>query len=115
MFNLFMYYRLDPTIIILLPAILLALYAQTKVNSSFSKYLRIGTSKQYTGSQVARQLLDSEMLQSIPIERSVGRLSDHYDPQNRVLRLSNEVYNSSSIASVSVAAHEVGHVIQQAN
>lgn len=115
MFNLFMYYHLDPTIVILLPAILLSVYAQTKVNSNFNKYLRIGTSKQYTGAQVARQLLDSEMLHAIPIERSRGRLSDHYDPQNRILRLSNDVYDSTSIASVSVAAHEVGHAIQHAN
>lgn len=105
----------DPTMIILIPTIILALYAQTKVQSNFNKYLRVQTEKGYSGVQVARLLLDQNGLQHIPIELSRGKLSDHYDPRKEVLRLSKEVYDGSSIASVSVAAHEVGHAIQHAN
>ncbi len=105
----------DPTMIILIPTIILTLYAQNKVNSNFKKYLKVQTAKGYTGLQVARLLLDQHGLQNIPIELSRGSLSDHYDPGKKVLRLSGEVYKGTSIASVSVAAHEVGHAIQDAN
>lgn len=105
----------DPTMILLIPAILLTVYAQGKVKSSFSKYLRVPTRMGYTGAQVARMLLDQHGLYRIPIEVARGQLSDHYDPRKGVLRLSGEVYQGSSIASVSVAAHEVGHAIQHAN
>lgn len=105
----------DPTMIILIPTIILTLYAQTKVQSNFNKYLRVPTEKRYSGFQVARLLLDQNGLQHVPIEKSRGKLSDHYDPRKEVLRLSEEVYSGSSIASVSVAAHEVGHAIQHAN
>lgn len=105
----------DPTMIILIPTILLTLFAQTRVRSSFNKYLRVKTEKGYTGVQVARLLLDQNGLQHIPIELSRGQLSDHYDPKSEVVRLSREVYQGSSIASVSVAAHEVGHAIQHAH
>lgn len=108
-----MYY--DSTMLILIPTIILTFYAQSKVKSNFNKYLRIQTEKGYTGIQVARLLLDQNGLQHIPIELSRGTLSDHYDPTKEVLRLSEEVYHGSSIASVSVAAHEVGHAIQHAN
>lgn len=105
----------DPTMIILIPTIIFTLYAQSKVKSNFNKYLRVPTRKGYTGLQVARLLLDQHGLQHIPIELARGHLSDHYDPGKKVLRLSGEVYQGSSIASVSVAAHEVGHAIQHAN
>jgi len=112
MFYPFGFWGFDPTIIILIPTILLTLYAQGKVKSSFSKYLRVNTRKGYTGAQVARILLDDHQLQDVPIEVSRGQLSDHYDPTQRVLRLSGDVYQGTSIAAVSVAAHEVGHAIQ---
>ncbi|SMP43223.1 zinc metallopeptidase [Anoxynatronum buryatiense] len=112
MFYPFGFWGFDPTIIILIPTILLTLYAQGKVKSSFSKYLRVNTRKGYTGAQVARILLDDHQLKDVPIEVSQGQLSDHYDPTQRVLRLSGEVYQGNSIAAVSVAAHEVGHAIQ---
>lgn len=105
----------DPTTIILIPAIILTLYAQRKVQSNFAKYSMVPTEKGYTGIQVARLLLDQNGLQDVPIELTRGRLTDHYDPKARVLRLSEDVYYGSSIASVSVAAHEVGHAIQHAN
>nr|WP_093371793.1 zinc metallopeptidase [Tindallia magadiensis] len=102
----------DPTMLILIPAILLTLYAQGKVKSSFAKYLRVPTRKNYTGAQVARTLLNEHGLSDIPIEVTPGHMSDHYDPVRQILRLSPEVYRGSSIAAVSVAAHEVGHAIQ---
>ena len=105
----------DSTMIILIPTIILTLYAQSKVNSNFKKYLKVPTKKGYTGLQVARLLLDQHGLQDIPIGMSMGALSDHYDPGKRELRLSEAVYKGTSIASVSVAAHEVGHAIQHAN
>ncbi|ERJ10925.1 zinc metallopeptidase [Haloplasma contractile] len=108
------FYGFDPTIIILIPTIVFTLYAQSKVKSNFAKYLKVNTHRGYSGVQVARSLLDEAGLQDIPIELAKGHLSDHYDPRNRVLRLSQEVYNRSSIASVSVSAHEVGHAIQHA-
>lgn len=105
-------YGFDPTFIVLLPAILFSLYAQMKVNSTFNKFFRIKNSYGYTGFQVARKLLDSHGLQGVSIEMIAGKLSDHYDPRKRVLRLSNDVYNSNSLAAVGVAAHECGHAIQ---
>lgn len=114
MFRPFGFFRFDPTMLILIPTILLTLYAQSKVKSNFNKYLKVNTQKGYTGAQVARQLLDQSNLQNVIIETSKGKLSDHYDPRNQVLRLSPEVYQGRSIASVSVAAHEVGHAIQHA-
>ena len=105
----------DPTYIILIPAIIFTMYAQSKVKSTFQRYLQIRAQKGYTGFEVARSLLDRNGLRDVPIELSQGSLSDHYDPRNRVLRLSREVYQGNSIASVSVAAHEVGHAIQHAH
>ena len=115
MFYPFSYFRFDPTMIILIPAVILTIYAQSKVQSNFNKYLRVPTKRGYTGVQVARRLLDQHGLQNIPIELSRGKLSDHYDPTKGILRLSQEVYEGHSVAAVSVAAHEVGHAIQHAN
>jgi uncharacterized protein len=103
---------LDPTLIILIPAMLFAAYAQSKINSTFNTYLRVRNSNGYTGYKVARTILDNHGLQNIPIELIKGHLTDHYDPRNRILRLSNEVYNGDSLASVGVAAHECGHAVQ---
>lgn len=102
----------DSTIIILIPAILLALYAQMKVKSSFDKFSRVPSQNGYTGAQAARELLDSYGLFDVPVEITAGTLSDHYDPSKRVMRLSSEVYYGKSIASIGVAAHETGHAVQ---
>lgn len=108
-----MFYRYsDPTFILLIPAMIFAFYAQTKVSSTFNKFLRIRNSNGYTGYEVARRILDANGLNSVPIELVRGNLTDHYDPRTRVLRLSQEVYNGSSLASAGVAAHECGHAIQ---
>lgn len=102
----------DPTMVLLIPSIILTIYAQSKVKRNFEKYLDVPTGRGYTGQEVARQLLDSNGLHDVPIERARGYLGDHYDPRKKVLRLSDAVYDRTSIASVSVAAHEVGHAIQ---
>ncbi|MCT8976879.1 zinc metallopeptidase [Clostridium sp. CX1] len=102
----------DSSFIILIPALIIAAWAQFKVSSTFEKYSKVGSSGGYTGAQVARILLDSYGLYDIPVELTPGRLSDHYDPTRRVMRLSEEVYYGNSVASIGVAAHETGHAIQ---
>ena len=96
----------------LMPAILFSMYAQLKVSTSFNKYLRVASRSGYTGSQVARMILDRNGLEDVKIEPVSGQLTDHYDPRTKVIRLSRNVHNGNSIAAVSVAAHEVGHAMQ---
>lgn len=108
-------FAFDPTMILLIPSIILAMYAQSKVRSTFARYLRVGSQRGYTGYQVARYILDNNGMKDVPVEISRGQLSDHYDPRKRVVRLSNEVYHGHSLASISVAAHETGHAIQHNN
>ena len=105
-------YWFDPTMIILLPAIILSLWAQGMVTSTFQKYKRVRSFNGLTGADVARSLLDAAGLFDVRIEQVPGSLSDHYDPRTRVLRLSGDVYGNTSVASIGVAAHEVGHAIQ---
>ena len=101
-------------LVLALPGLLLGLWARSRVKGSFDKYSKVRTARGVTGAQVARMLLDSEGLFNVQIEESKGRLSDHYDPRSRVLRLSPEVYNTPSVAAAGVAAHEMGHAIQHA-
>lgn len=103
---------IDPTYIILIPAVILSLIAQMKVNSAFNKYKRVRTLNGYTGYQVARMMLDEAGLYGISIEMCNRSLGDHYDPRSGVIRLSPEVYNEATIAAAGIAAHEVGHAIQ---
>lgn len=102
----------DPTMIILIPAIIISFWAQTKVNSVYSKYSKVRTINGYNGEQVARMMLDEAGLFDVRIEMINTKLGDHYDPSSRVLRLSPEVYNGGTISSAGIAAHEVGHAIQ---
>ncbi|MCR4944294.1 MAG: zinc metallopeptidase [Clostridium sp.] len=108
------FYGFDPTYILLLPALLISFLAQAKVNSAYNKYKSVRILNGYTGSQIARMILDSAGLYDVPIEVVNRQLGDHYDPSSRVLRLSPEVYNGNSIASAGIAAHECGHAIQHA-
>lgn len=105
----------DPTYVLLIPGIILALYAQQKVRSTFAKYSRVRASTYKTGADIARELLAQAGLHDVPVERIGGQLSDHYDPRKRIMRLSPEVYGGSSIAALAVAAHETGHAIQHAS
>lgn len=102
-------------IIYVLPALLLASYAQLKISSAFNKYSRISSETIYTGAQVARMILDRNGLYDVRVEQVGGKLTDHYDPRTKVVRLSSSIYGGNSIASMSVAAHEVGHAIQHAD
>ncbi|TDO87813.1 hypothetical protein DFR79_11327 [Halanaerobium saccharolyticum] len=102
----------DPTIIIIIPALLLAGYAQYKVKHTFSKYNDIKLNSDLTGAEAARKILVNNNLGNIEIKKTDGKLSDHYDPSNKTLNLSTDVYNNNSVAAVGVAAHEVGHAIQ---
>ncbi len=101
-------------IIISLPALLLGMWAQFKVKSTYSRFSQIRSYTGATGAQVARHILDENGLQEVPIEQTNGILSDHYDPGKKILRLSGGVYGSGSIASAGVAAHEAGHALQHA-
>jgi Zn-dependent membrane protease YugP len=102
----------DPTMLLLIPAILLALWAQALVKSTFNKFSKVPASSGLTGAEVAKRLLEVGGLGSVPIEEVGGNLSDHYDPRSRILRLSTGVARSKSVAAIGVAAHEVGHAIQ---
>lgn len=106
------YYGIDPTYLILIPAILISAWAQFKVSNTFNKFSGVRSTNGYTGAQVARILLNDAGLFDVEIQQVPGRLSDHYDPVAKVLRLSSDVYGSTSVASIGVAAHEVGHAIQ---
>ncbi len=115
MFGLGYFYGIDVFYIILvMPAMLFAMYAQMKVNSTFNKYKAIGNRRGLTGAQVARKILDMNGLQNVVVERVDGNLTDHFDPKANVVRLSDATYSSTSVAAIGVAAHEVGHAVQHA-
>jgi Zn-dependent membrane protease YugP len=104
---------IDPTYIVLaLPALMLTFYAQTRVKSAFARYNSVRSSGGVSAEAVSRALLDEFDLRNVRIERVSGNLTDHYDPRNKILRLSDSVGSSSSIAAIGVAAHEVGHAVQ---
>lgn len=107
-----MFYMWDPTMMILIPAVLLTAYAQIKINSTYNKYSQIPSKRGLTGADVARYILNQNGLFDVAIERVAGQLSDHYDPRSRVVRLSPDVYHGTSLAALGVAAHEVGHAVQ---
>ncbi|MDY4128220.1 zinc metallopeptidase [Peptostreptococcus porci] len=109
MYPMFYY---DSSMIILIPAILLSLYASFRVNSTTKKYFQVRSMKGITGQEVARRILDHNGLSNVPVYPVKGNLSDHYDPRGKTVSLSEEVYYGTSITSVSVAAHECGHAIQ---
>lgn len=104
----------DPTIILLIPAMIFSLIAQAMVKSTFSKYSNVRNGRGLTGAEAARAILDRNGLSNVRIEHIGGELTDHYDPRANVIRLSDSVYNSTSVAAVGVAAHEAGHAVQYA-
>ena len=108
------YYFFDPTMLIVLPAIILAFYAQIKVKSAYAAGDKIRTSYGMTGYEAARRILDANGLRHIRIEQIPGELTDHYDPRADVIRLSAKVYHSNTASAVGVAAHEAGHAVQYA-
>ena len=109
------YYGFDLSYLVLVvPAILLGLWAQARVQSTYARYSQVRAIRGITADQVARRILDANGLRDVSIQRIAGSLTDHYDPRERVVRLSETVYGSPSIAAIGVAAHEVGHAVQHA-
>ena len=109
------YYGFDLSYLVLVvPAILLGLWAQARVQSTYARYSQVRAVRGITADQVARRILDANGLRDVSIRRIAGSLTDHYDPRERVVRLSETVYGSPSIAAIGVAAHEVGHAVQHA-
>jgi len=104
----------DSTIFILIPAIILTIYAQYKVKTTYSKYSKILAKNGLSGKETAEELLLQNDLTNIKIEPIEGRLSDHYDPRQKKLSLSKEIYYGKSIAAQGIVAHEVGHALQDA-
>lgn len=104
----------DISMIVLIPGILLTVYAQGKVSSTYKHYSKVFSQSGYTGAQFARKMLNDNGLYDVSITQVSGHLSDHYDPRAKQVRLSTEVYNGTSIASLGIAAHEVGHAVQHA-
>ena len=102
----------DSTMILLIPGLLLAMYAQFKVSNTFKKFSKIQNSNRVTGREVAQKMLQDNRLHNVAIKGVAGSLTDHYDPRTKTVALSEDVFNSTSIAALSVAAHEVGHAIQ---
>lgn len=101
-------------LIFVLPAVIFALWASIQVNTTFQKYSKVRSARGITGAEAARRVLDANGLSHIRIERIPGNLTDHYDPRNDVIRLSDSVYDNASVAAVGVACHEAGHAVQHA-
>lgn len=108
------YYYYDPTYMLIIISALISLFAQFLVNSRFSKYSRVRSRSGMTGAQAAERILQSQGIYDVAIQRVSGKLTDHYNPRNKTLNLSDAVYASTSVAAVGVAAHECGHAIQHA-
>jgi len=107
-------YFFHPADLLLIPAIILALWSQMKVQHAYKKYMSIPNRQRITGAQVAQWILDKEGISDVGIEPISGELTDHYDPSSKTVRLSEPVYYGNSIASIGISAHELGHVIQHA-
>ena len=98
--------------ILIVPAMIFTMWAQMRVSSTFNRYSKVGSARGLSAAQVCRQILDENGLFAVRVERVSGNLTDHYDPRSNVIRLSDSVYNSTSVAAIGVAAHEAGHAVQ---
>lgn len=101
-------------IILVIPAMIIAAWAQFRVKSTYNKFSKVDNSRRITGAYAAQAILSHYGISDVRIERTSGKLSDHYDPKTKVIRLSEGVYNSTSIAAVGIACHEAGHAAQHA-
>ena len=109
------YYGFDWTyLVIVLPCLLLSMIASSSVNSTFNKYSKVNSIRRLTGAEAAQRVLSANGVRGVRIERVSGNLTDHYDPKTNVIRLSDSVYASTSVAAIGVAAHEAGHAVQYA-
>ena len=109
------YYYFDWTYVVLvLPCVILALWASANVNSTFKRYSSVASMRRITGAQAAQRVLSANGVTGVRIERVSGNLTDHYDPKSNVIRLSDNVYDSVSVSAIGVACHEAGHAVQYA-
>ena len=99
-------------LIFVLPALILAMWAQTKVSTTYAKYGKVRSMRGITGAEVAERILRKNGVMNVTVERIAGNLTDHFDPRTNVIRLSETVYGSTSVAALGVAAHETGHALQ---
>lgn len=106
------FFYFDSTMLLLIPAMILAFYAQSRVQGAYTRYARVAASSGASGAQVARLLLDKAGLDQVAVEMTSGNLTDHYDPRKQTVRLSRAVYSSNSLAALGIAAHETGHAVQ---
>lgn len=112
---MFFYYGFDFTyVIFVLPFVILAMIASANVNSTFKKYSTVYSRRHLTGAQAAQRVLSANGVTGVRIDRVSGNLTDHYDPRSNVIRLSDSVYDSTSVAAIGVACHEAGHAVQYA-
>ena len=105
-------YYFDPTIFLVLIGAVISMIASAKVQSTFNRYSSVRSMTGMTGAEAARRLLNSQGIHDVSVEQVAGNLTDHYDPRNKVLKLSQSVYGSTSVSAIGVAAHECGHAIQ---
>jgi uncharacterized protein len=105
-------YFWDPYMWLMVPGLILGIYAQIKLSAAYNRYLQVRTNSGLSGAEAARRILDAAGLNNVPIEMVGGHLTDHYDPRQRALFLSEENYHGRSISAVGVAAHESGHALQ---
>ena len=108
-------YYFDPTYILIIIGVIITMIASSKMNSTFRRYSRVRCHCGLTGSQAAERILDQAGIYDVSVERVSGNLTDHYDPRNKTLNLSDSTYASTSVAAIGVAAHECGHAVQHAN
>ena len=109
------YYGFDLTyLVIVLPCIILAMIASANVNSTFKRYSQVSSMRRISGAQAAQRVLSANGVSGVRIERVSGNLTDHFDPKANVIRLSDSVYDSTSVAAIGVACHEAGHAVQYA-
>ena len=106
------YYGFDPTYILVIIGIVITMWAQAKMKTTFAKYSRVPSRTGMTGQEVARRILMANGIFDVSVEPVAGQLTDHYDPRSKVVKLSEVIYNSTSVAAIGVAAHECGHAIQ---
>lgn len=106
------YYGFDWTYILVLIGAVLSMIASARVNSTFNKYKRVRSMTGMTGAEAAQKILQRNGIYDVTVEHVSGNLTDHYDPKNKVLRLSDATYSSQSVAAIGVAAHECGHALQ---
>jgi Zn-dependent membrane protease YugP len=104
----------DPTMVLIIPAVILAFWAQMRVKSTYNKYTKISSVQGMSGAKVAQAILNQNGIHDVQVNEVQGTLSDHYDPRTKVVNLSSENYRGNSLAALAVAAHEVGHAIQHA-